>query len=112
MAGGFLVLAISSSWLAFMTEANLIAWMILIFITRVGASMVEATTESYFFKHTTGSDANTIGFFRLLRPLANVFGALLGSAALLYLPFNLTFLVLGFLMLPGLYFSAALHDTK
>jgi len=112
MAGGFLVLAVSSSWLAFMSEANLLAWMILIFTTRVGASMVEATTESYFFKHTDGSDANTIGFFRLLRPLANVFGALLGSAALLYLPFNLTFIVLGFMMLPGLYFSAALNDTR
>jgi len=112
MAGGFLVLAVSSSWLAFMSEANLLAWMILIFTTRVGASMVEATTESYFFKHTDGSDANTIGFFRLLRPLANVFGALLGSATLLYLPFNLTFIVLGFMMLPGLYFSAALNDTR
>lgn len=112
MAVGFLVLAISSSWLAFMNEPKLLPWLILIFITRVGASMVEATTESYFFKHTTGSDANTIGFFRLLRPLANVFGALLGSAALLYLPFNLTFIVLGFMMLPGLYFSASLNDTK
>lgn len=112
MAIGFLVLAVSSSWLAFMSEANLLAWMILIFITRIGASMVEATTESYFFKHTDASDANTIGFFRLLRPLANLFGALLGSVALLYLPFNLTFIVLGFMMLPGLYFSAALIDTK
>jgi len=112
MAMGFLVLAISSSWLAFMNEADLLAWMILIFVTRVGASMVEATTESYFFKHTDASDANTIGFFRLLRPLANLFGALLGSVALLYLPFNLTFIVLGFMMLPGLYFSAALVDTK
>jgi MFS family permease len=112
MAAGFLVLAVSSSWLAFMSEANLVAWMVLIFTTRLGASMIEATTESYLFKHTDGSDANTIGFFRLLRPLASVFGALLGSAALLYLPFNLIFIVLGFMMLPGLYFSAALRDTK
>ncbi len=112
MAFGFLILAVSASWIAFMSETNIIAWMTLIFMTRVGASLVEATTESYFFKHTGAADANTIGFFRLLRPLAGVFGALLGSAALLYLPFNLIFIVLGIMMLPGIYFTAALHDTK
>lgn len=112
MALGFVVLAVSSSWITFMVSASIFAWMVLIFITRIGAAMVEATTESYFFKHTNGSDADTIGFFRLLRPLASVFGALLGSAALLYLPFNLIFVVLGLMMVPGIYFTTLLKDTK
>lgn len=112
MALGFLVLSVSASWITFMTSADLIPWMVLLFMTRVGAAMVEATTESYFFKHTNGGDADAIGFFRLLRPLAQVFGALLGSAALLYLPFNLIFIVLGLVMVPGILFTLALKDTK
>ena len=112
MAFGFVILAVSVSWFSFMGPATIGAWMIAMFMTRVGASFVEATTESYFFKHTQGTDANVISFFRLLRPLSYVIGALIGSLSLLYLPFNLVFVVLGFLMVPGLFFAMALKDTK
>ncbi len=112
MAFGFLILGVSTSYIAFMTHSTIFAWIILIFMTRVGAALVEVTTESYFFKHTNGSDAEIIGFFRLLRPLSVVIGALLGSAALLYMPFNLIFVLLGFCMVPGLFFTMALKDTK
>jgi len=112
MAFGFLILAVSSSWISFMTSATVLAWMILMFISRIGASLVEATTESYFFKHTKGTDANIMSFFRLTRPLAMVVGSLLGTVALLYLPFQLIFIVLGLMMVPGIFFTLSLKDTK
>ena len=112
MAVGFVILAVTSSWISFMAAAPVLSWMILLFISRIGASLVEATTESYFFKHTKGSDANIMSFFRLTRPLAMLVGALLGSATLLYLPFELMFVVLGFMMIPGIFFTLALKDTK
>ncbi|MFT5036818.1 MAG: hypothetical protein ACI9VM_000383 [Candidatus Azotimanducaceae bacterium] len=112
MAFGFVILAVSSAYIAFMSDATLLGWMVLVFITRLGASLTEVTTESYFFKHTKGGDAHAISFFRLLRPLSTVFGALVGSAALLYLDFNLIFVVLGILMVPGIFFTMALKDTK
>ena len=86
--------------------------MILLFLTRVGASLVETTTESFFFKHTRGTDAHIISFFRITRPLSYVIGALLGSLVLLYLPFHMIFIVLALLMIPGFYFVLALNDTK
>lgn len=112
MATGFLILAVSSSWISFMATAPVAAWMLLMFISRVGGSLVEATTESYFFKHTKGTDANIMSFFRLTRPLAMLIGALIGSATLFYVPFELMFVVLGFLMVPGLFFTINLKDTK
>jgi MFS family permease len=112
MACGFLILAVTASWISFMAGAPVIAWMVLMFISRIGASLVEATTESYFFKHTTGTDANVMSFFRLTRPLAMVIGSLTGAIALLYLPFELIFIVLGLLMVPGIFFTTALKDTK
>lgn len=112
MALGFLILAVTSAYFSFMADATFIGWMILIFMTRIGAAMVEITTESYFFKHTKGGDAHAISFFRLLRPLSTVFGALIGSAALLYMPFNLIFIVLGIMMVPGIFFTMYLKDTK
>lgn len=112
MALGFFILSISTSWISFMTTLEVLPWMVLLFMTRVGAALVESTTEIYFFKHSNGDDADTISFFRLLRPLSAVFGALLGAAALLYLPFNLIFVVLGLLMVPGIFFTINLRDTK
>jgi len=112
MAIGFVILAIAAAAISFMTAAPVWGWMALMFISRIGASLVEATTESYFFKHTKGNDANTMSFFRLTRPLAMLIGALAGSVALLYLPFELIFVVLGCMMLPGIFFTRALTDTK
>ena len=82
------------------------------FATRVGASLVEVTTETYFFKHTKSTDAQIISFFRITRPLSYVFGAALGGISLLYLPFNLMFVVFGFLMIAGIFFAASIRDTK
>jgi MFS family permease len=112
MAFGFVILAVSTSWFVWLSGATLTAWMVVMFMTRVGASLVEATTESYFFKHIDGSDANIISFFRITRPLAIVAGALLGSFCLLYMPLNLLFVVVGFFMVPGLFFTMMLKDTK
>ena len=112
MIAGFIILAISVSWISFIETTALLPWMIVMFMTRVGASFVEATSESYFFKHTKGSDANVIGFFRLTRPLATIGGALFGSLMLLYLPFQNIFIALAIILVPGIIFSFLLKDTR
>jgi len=112
MAIGFTIIILSTASISWMSEATLISWMALMFISRVGASMVEATTESYFFKHTNGSDPQILSLFRLTRPLATIGGSLLGSIALLYLPFSLAFIVLAVCILPALYTTSRIVDTK
>lgn len=113
MALGFFILALAVATLAFMPlTAAVTSWMALMFFSRTGASLVEVTTESYFFKNVSGADANLIAVFRLTRPLSVLFGSLLGSICLLYLPFNLAFLVLSFVMVIGIFVTLAIHDTK
>lgn len=112
MAFGFAIMAIATSWFVFLDNSSIIVWMVAMFMTRVGASFVETTTESYFFKHMESKDTNLIGIFRITRPLSVIAGALLGWATLYFLPFELLFVVLGLLMIPGLFFAMALHDTK
>jgi len=112
MALGFLIMAVTTSWFAFLNSHIVMAWILAMFMTRVGASFVETTTETYFFKHTAGKDTTLISFFRITRPLSYVLGAVLGSLTLYFLPFNLLFVVLGLLMVPGLFFTMALRDTK
>lgn len=112
MGFGFLIMAISVSWMAFVSVASVLVWSIIMFTTRVGASLVEATSESYFFKQTKSNDAQVISFFRLTRPLSYVVGALFASLSLLYLPFNLLFVVFAALMIPALFLTLNIEDSK
>jgi MFS family permease len=112
MAVGFVILAISVGGIAAMAGASVLAWMVLMFTSRLGASLVEVTTESYFFKQVRGEDASLMTVFRLTRPTANLVGALLGSACLLFLPFAMAFVVLGLILACGVFITSTLTDTR
>ena len=113
MGFGFLILTISLSWMSFVSVDSVLVWSIIMFTTRVGASLVEVTTESYFFKQTKSSDAQIISFFRVTRPLAYIFGALAGSLALLYIQeFGLIYIVFAALMIPAMFFTLNIEDSK
>lgn len=112
MGFGFFIMAISLSWMAFTTAASVLVWAIIMFTTRVGAAFTETTTESYFFKQTKSTDAQIISFFRVTRPLAYVVGTLIASLSLLYLPFNLLFVVVASLMIPAMFFTMNITDSK
>ena len=112
MGFGFLIIAIATSWMSFVTVASVLVWSIIMFTTRVGAALVEVTTESYFFKQTRSSDAQIISFFRVTRPLAYVLGAVLASLSLLFVPFHFLFIVFAALMIPALFCTLFIEDTK
>jgi len=112
MGFGFLIMIIATSWMAFVAVPSMLAWSIIMFIVRIGASLVEATTESYFFKQTKSSDAQIISFFRITRPLAYVVGALIASLSLLYAPLNLLFIVFAALMIPAMFLTLNIKDTR
>jgi len=112
MALGFVFLTLSAASMSFLASFGVIAWMVLMFVSRIGASLVEVTTESYFFKKVDGNEPNLIGLFRLMRPLANLAGTITGSIALFFLPFNFIFIVLAFVMVSGTFITSFLTDTK
>lgn len=112
MGFGFLIIIIATSWMSFVTVASVTAWAIIMFTTRVGAALVEVTTESYFFKQTKSSDAQIISFFRVTRPLSYVLGAMIGSLSLLYVPFHFLFVVFALLMIPAMFCTLYIEDSK
>ncbi len=112
MAFGLVILAVTTSWFAFLTTASVAIWMFAMFMTRVGASFVETTTESYFFKHTTGSDPSIISFFRATRPLAYIVGSIIGGIIIAQHSYQFLFILLGILIAVGLFFVIPLRDTR
>ncbi len=112
MSVGFLILAVTTAAIGVVGSLGIIGFMLLMFINRFGASLVEVTTESYFFKQIDGSNASLMSIFRLLRPAANVVGAILGAICLALLSFELFFIVGGFILTLGVFIPRYLIDTK
>jgi MFS family permease len=108
---GFIITAITVAIIPFVESTNALVWAAVLFGTRVGASFIESMSETYFFKKIDATDAYLIGYFRNLRPVAYITGPLIASAALFFLPFEYTFLVLAGIMLTGIFSAAAIKDT-
>lgn len=113
MAIGFAVIACATAALSFITTpTTVLAFGAILFLSRVGAAFVDISTESYFFKQTSGADADTVSAFRILQPLSYIVGPVLGSAFLLFLPLSQVFLALGIFMLLGIPLAIFLRDTR
>lgn len=84
-----------------------------LFLTRVGASIVEVMCDTYFFKHTSEKDSTMVSLYRSMMPFGYVIGPILGS---LYLveggSISGIFIILGVMMFTGSLYSFLLKDTK
>jgi MFS family permease len=112
MAIGFIITGIATALFSFIPGANLAVWTGIMVATRIGASMIEIMTETYFFKKTDTSKVHIISAFRSLRPLAYIAGPALAVACLFLFDMRYLFIVLALLMIPGIYWSLKLEDTK
>jgi predicted MFS family arabinose efflux permease len=109
---GFIVLTCATAALSFITSPNISVWIAVLFMTRVGASMIEVMTETHLFKRIDGGDVSVISVLRILKPVAYVVGAILGTLFLQIVAFNMIFLVLAGITLYGLRYSLALTDSR
>lgn len=109
---GFVITAISTALIFFISGKSVLVWAAVLFMTRVGASMVEVMTESYFFKHMNSGDANIISAWRRNLPTAFILAPILAFAILSFLDYKYLFLILGAIMLYGLRYSLTLKDTR
>ncbi|MDD2935269.1 MAG: MFS transporter [Candidatus Pacebacteria bacterium] len=110
---GFLIAGITTAMLTFITSHSVILWGLLLFMTRVGASMIEIASESYFFKKIDGSDTNILNVFRMTGPSAYILGPLTASILLIFIEINYLFVILGaFVAIGGITREMTLKDTK
>jgi len=109
---GFLIMGVATLIISFVTAKSFWIWAIILFITRIGASLVEVSTESYFFKQVGKEQTDIVGLFRISRPLALILSPIIATVALQFIPFQYMFIIVGALMVLGTRYSLALKDTK
>tara|TARA_B100000745_G_scaffold89159_1_gene55996 strand:- start:1084 stop:2247 length:1164 start_codon:yes stop_codon:yes gene_type:complete len=109
---GFAIIAITTGALSFLVTTSVLTWTVWLFATRIGAAMIEISTEGYFFKHVEADDADDVSAFRMLYPLAYIVSPLFGTIILFFIPLQFIFLATALVMLSGISFAAILNDTK
>lgn len=111
---GFILMALSTMVMFFITGKSILVWSLILFGTRIGAAIVEVMCDVYFFKKVDNKDANLIGLYRMARPFAYIVGPILAILILSVpnMPMKGLFLVLGFAMFFGLKFGLSIKDTK
>ncbi len=110
---GFFIISISTLLIPFIREPNMWSWVIILFLSRVGAAFIEVMSESYFFKTINERNADEIDFFRNTTPLSYIIAPLLAIPVLLFIPsFSYLFFVLGIILLIGLFITLQIKDIR
>ncbi len=113
LIGSFILMSFATISISFITTESIIVWIFILLLTRIGAAIVEISTESYFFKHVEKTDADMIGLFRMAHAIAFSSMPLLGVASLIFLPIQYIFIAFGILiLLIGLRYAFDLTDTR
>lgn len=112
IATGLLIMSLSTLAISLLDSSSILFWGIILFMTRVGASTVEVTSEIYFFTHIREEDAYLLSIFRDMIPVAYIIAPLLGSIFLLFFPFKYLFIYLGTFILAGFYYVTHLKHNN
>jgi MFS family permease len=110
---GFAISALFTLIIPMIVEPTVWIWALILFGTRVGASVIEVMSESYFFKKVKVEEVEEVTFFRNTYPLAYIIAPIIAIPTLLLVPsFEYIFYILGTIMLFGLFITLRLKDVK
>lgn len=112
LIGGFLIAAGATLFFAQVTTASFLFFAVILFTSRVGASIIEAMAESYFFKQVTDDDSSAISMYRNMLPVAYTIGPLLGALFFSLGSYTLVFSLTAGMMVLAAIFTLTLRDSK
>lgn len=107
---GFFITALASFLAFFIIRHEVWIWALVLFITRIGASTVEAMSDAYFFKHVKTEEEQYISIYRTSPSFAYIIGPLVAFVVFSFTPaFKFIYLVLAVIMLCGVYISSTIN---
>ena len=109
---GFAIASIATLSLFFIKRHEVWIWAIMLFSTRIGAAIIEVMSDVYFFKHIKRENDESIAVYRNTGPVAYVLAPLVAIATFALTPsFNFIFLILGTMLLYGVYLSSTIEKS-
>jgi len=109
---GFMIMALSTVSVFFIERHEVWIWALALFATRIGAATVEAMSDTYFFKHVRSEEEQFVGVYRSSPSFAYTIGPMLAFTTLYLTPsFKFIYLILGAVMLYGVYLSSTIEKS-
>lgn len=108
---GLFIISISLIATFYFNQPTAWVWAVILFASRIGAALVEAMRESYFFKIVDAKDLSMINLFRLTTPLAYVIGPIIATVITFFLPINYIFVFFALLILSGMLMVWPIKDS-
>ncbi|MDB4984327.1 MAG: major facilitator superfamily transporter [Patescibacteria group bacterium] len=109
---GLFIMGFATLFVARAPSISILSLTLILLVTRVGASMVEVATESYFFKSVHHDDTGSIGFFRNTYPFAYILAPLIASLVLKFAPLKALFPILGVICFLGILIAGRIRKVK
>lgn len=110
---GFAITCVSLIIFILTTSPQWITWALILFATRIGAALIEVSTESAFFKHIKRSEIEFVSVFRSATPIAFIAtpifaSVLISSSGQIVAAFTIPIVLMGL----GIYKSWQLSRLK
>lgn len=96
------------------TTTNILVWMLILFIARLGATVTETENYAYFYKEVDGSSAGLIALFQNMNHVGFLFISVMGALLIKFFNIKLTFmfLLVGLLGFLSIFIIVKIHDTE
>ncbi|MCX6765624.1 MAG: MFS transporter [Candidatus Moranbacteria bacterium] len=107
-----IVMAIATFSVYFISSTSVAVWALVLFATRIGASLVEILRDSYFYKRIESTDIDVIDFFRTSRAAAYIAAAIISTPFLFIFPLKSIFLLTALVAFSALYPAFRLVDNR
>lgn len=109
---GSCIIIVTLVLMYYVREPIFMFWVIVLFVSRIGAALVEAMQDSYFYKQVSESDISVINFFRSTRAVAYVVSSIvIGGVMICVGDMRAIFIVLFVAVFIGLIPIVLLHDS-
>lgn len=109
---GFVILGVVTTLLVFPHPATVWIYALIFFATRTGASMIEITTETNFFRNVSAGDTNAITLFRMTHSVGGLIGVSIAAVALYFVELPVLFAIFGLFVLVGIPISSRIQDSR
>ncbi|MFA6194103.1 MAG: MFS transporter, partial [Parcubacteria group bacterium] len=106
------ITALSTITIFFVSSKSLFVWALVLFFTRIGASLIDIAKESYFYKRIDCQDVDIIDFFRTVRPIAYAVGPLITTPIVLFLGIKFVFPMIGIVVLTGIFAAKNMASSR
>ncbi|PID52727.1 MAG: hypothetical protein CR972_00425 [Candidatus Moraniibacteriota bacterium] len=109
---GFIIMAGSLIVMYFLNEPDFVLWTVVLFVSRIGAALVEAMLDSYFYKQINENDIAIINFFRTTRAVAYILSSLfIGALLMIVSDLHIVFIASCIMIIFGIIVIIPMEDT-